>query len=155
MNTPSAFDPNLFLQATTTEASERRIPLPPGNYTAIIEKLVPEPWRSKDGTKTGYKFNATLMIALPPQVAEDCKYTEPFCRLVDSIMLDMTPANTLDYAPGKNRALRMYREATDMNTAGALFSPGMLVGKSVLVSIQHKIWDNAPIEEIVGIGKVS
>ena len=56
---------------------------------------------------------------------------------------------TLDTAPGKNRRLRIYREACDMNKAGDVFSPRKLQGQLIKVKIGWKTLEDKTIVEEV------
>jgi hypothetical protein len=71
--------------------------------------------------------------------------------LKDSLMLDLTANGTIDNAPGKNRRLRAYREATDMNKPGDVFSARKMEGRIVKVKITHDIWEGQPIEKVSGV----
>jgi hypothetical protein len=57
----------------------------------------------------------------------------------------------LDTSPGKNSRLRKYREATGTNRPGEKFGPRSLQGKVVVIRIGHEIWNDAPIEKILGV----
>lgn len=141
----SQFDPNAFLDATTTDASVRLPPLPIGDYRATIDELKGNTWQSKDGLKSGSKFDVTLKIDPLSGPARDAKDAEgkpldwpPSLTVSDSIMLEVTDSGAIDYGVGKNGRLRMYRDATGLNVAGASFSPRQLVGRQILVNISHR-----------------
>ena len=44
------FDPNMFLEITVDQPFEDRIPLPVGEYTAMVGQITARSWQSKDGT---------------------------------------------------------------------------------------------------------
>ena len=71
----------------------------------------------------------------------------------DSFFLDLTSSGTIDNGPGKNRGLRNYREACDLNKPGDSFSARMMTGKIVKVKVTHEIWNEAPIERISGVAR--
>ena len=53
----SQFDPNAFLQATFEESnSTESIPIPVGEYPALVDKVDIVAWASRDGTKNGLKL---------------------------------------------------------------------------------------------------
>lgn len=135
----SQFDASTFLDATTTEASVKRPPIPVGDYTAVIGDLTTREWVSpKDATKSGIAIDVPLTIDLPQDVAESVGLHEPTLLVKDSIMLDLTPTGQLDLSPGKNGKLRKYREATNNNQAGKPFNIRMLGGQVVTVKISHR-----------------
>lgn len=150
MNAPiSAFDPTAFLDATTTQASEKRPPLPiDKTYTAIIKELKPRAWQGKsDPTKSGMAFDVTFTVEVP-QDLQDALKLGPEIPMFDSMMLDLTEQGAIDWAPGKNRRLRMYREATGQNVAGQPFAPRMLQGQVVTLVLEHEIYENEPRERV-------
>ena len=143
------FDPNAFLDATTTDASVRLPPLPVGDYRATIDELKGNTWTAKDGSKSGSKFDVTLKVdplSGPANGAKD-KEGRPIdwpesVTVSDSIMLEVTDSGAIDYGVGKNGRLRMYRDATGLNVAGQPFSPRQLVGRQILVNITHREYQN-------------
>lgn len=154
------FDPNAYLDATTTSASERRNPVPPGDYVSTIQNLEATRWQSKDKydertgeLKSGPKFNITHSIDLPESVQEVCGIKQLI--ITDGIMLDTTPEGQLDYSRGRNTRLRMYREATGLNRDGEPFSPRMLVGRMIKVKITHDLWQGNVQERIGAIAALA
>jgi RNase P protein component len=163
MSQDSAFDPNTFLTMPITETNERRIPLPVENpvdtqglYTAVIGEVT-----MKSGTSTGkdgaprawLSAVVPLKLQIPQQLQDALKY-QPEFTLADRPFIDLTPQNTIDNAPGRNRKQRQYREATLQNVAGQPWSWVMIGSKVVKVKLAHKILeDGAIIEEISGIFK--
>src|SRR6267378_449363 len=112
--TTSQFDPSLFLDATITEPSIKRPPLPAGkDYVGTIGEPKPRNWTGKqDPSKSGVAIDYTIEIDLNAYPNEKAllggldKVT-----LQDSIMLDTTSSGSIDNAPGKNGKLRKVREA--------------------------------------------
>lgn len=155
------FDPNSFISQTTTEASEKRPPVPAQDYAATITELKADVWRSKDkideatgDLKSGPLFIITLTLDLPESVKEQCKIKT--LVLTDRLMLDVVPGGSaLDFSIGRNNRLRLYREATDLNKAGEPFSPGMLVGKLIKVRVTHDVYNGAVQEKAGAILKLS
>jgi hypothetical protein len=149
----SAFDPATFLDATLTEPTEKRNPLPIGDYNAIINDVTARAWTGKkDPTKSGIAWDLVLIIDVPADVQTETELSSTL-QMKDSIMLDLTPGGTIDGAKGKNRRLRAYREAVDLNKVGDSFSARSLIGKMIKVKIAHEIWEGNPVEQITGVIK--
>ncbi len=151
----SIFDPNALLDTTLDEPTLKRPPLPIGDYPAIIGEVVAIQWTSRDGSKTGYKWNVPLDVQITPDVQQALGIDQSFVRITHGVMLDMTAAGALDNSVGKNRGLRQYREALDLNKPGDTFSARKMVGQMVLVRISHVEYNGEPTEEIKGVAKVS
>jgi hypothetical protein len=135
----SNFDVSNFLDATTTQESVRRPPIPVGDYKGIIGDLTVEDWvSSKDPTKSGKKFVVPIELDLPGDVVESIGLSSPLLKVQDSIMLELNSSGAIDYSPGKNSKLRRYREATGNNQSGKPFSPRSLSGHVVTVRISHR-----------------
>lgn len=155
------FDPNSFISQETTDASEKRPPVPAQDYVATITELKADRWQSKDkidevtgDLKSGPLFIFTLTLDLPEAVKEQCKIKQ--LVLSDRVMLEVVPGGgALDYGVGKNNRLRQYREAANLNQAGEPFSPGMLVGKLVKVRLTHEVYQGVIQERPGVIGKVA
>lgn len=136
---PSLFTPETFLDATTTEESVKRPPMPAGrDLTSTLKNVKARSWQGKqDPTKSGiavdvqHEFDLTAYPDVRQIVGLD-KVT-----INDSIMLDLTEAGAIDYSPGKNGRLRQYRDATGTNVAGQPFSIRMLEGRVVRARIKH------------------
>jgi hypothetical protein len=148
----SSFNPDTFLDATLTEPSEKRPPLPVGDYTAVLGDVTARAWQGKqDPSKSGIAWDIPLTIDVPAEIQVELKMDTSTLQLKDSIMLDLTANGTIDNSPGKNRRLRAYREATDMNKPGDVFSARKMSGKIVKVKISHDMWEGQPIEKVSGV----
>lgn len=150
----SNFDPETFLHATTTEASTRRPPIPAGlDFVGTIGEVKAEAWQSRDGTKSGMKFNIPLRLDLTsnPEVMKACGTDA--VTLTDSVMLDLTSGGTIDYSPGKNSKLRRYRDALDLNKAGEPFSPAMFQGRLIRAKIKHDLYEGEVYDKIDSVAK--
>lgn len=154
------FDPSEYLDASTTSASERRQPIPAGEYTATISNLEVKQWESKTkidpqtgAPLSGIRFDITLAIDLPSSIAEASGLSTPVLTLTDGVMIDRTADGAINYAPGRNGRLRQYRDATGLNTAGQPFSPRMLVGRLVKARITHEEYNGNIMERIGGVAK--
>lgn len=147
----SMFDPAIFLDATITEPSIKRPPLPAGAvFTATIGDVKPRTWQGKeDKTKSGVVVDVPLKIdcstiggGMPPEIT-----------LTDGIMLDINDAGAIDNAPGKNAKLRRYRESLDMNKSGDVFSFRMMTGRMIKVKIKHRMYEGETYDEVDSVAK--
>ncbi len=144
------FDPTLFLEVTVDSPFEDRIPLPIGEYTAMIGQIAARSWQSRDGTKSGVAWDIPLVIDVPAEVQRTCN-CGPTLKITDSAMLDINESgNGFDMGPGKNRVLKDYREATDTNRPGDKFGAKVLEGKVIKVKIGHDVWEGKLREKIAG-----
>lgn len=150
----SMFDPNTFLDATLDTPTEKRPPLPVGDYTAIVGEVKARAWQGKkDPSKSGIAWDIPLALEIPAEVQQDLGLNQSNLTITDSIMLDLTDGGTLDNTPGKNRRLRMYREAVDMNKAGDVFSARKMQGCVVKVKLSHEMYEDSIIERVGGVVK--
>lgn len=132
------FDANAFLDMQVTETNDTKvIPVPVGEYTALISKIEVRPWQSKkDPSKSGLSLDVTCEIddqAVKEFLGRD-KITVRY-----SPMLDINDAGMLDMGKGKNIGLGRLREATDLNVPGQPFSFNMLMGRVLKVAVTHRI----------------
>lgn len=153
----SIFSPETFLDATTTEVSVKRPPLPAGReFQSTIKGIKSRTWTGKqDPTKGGIVVDVTHEIDLAsyPDVQKLLGGLEKV-TIVDGIMLDLTEGGSIDYSPGKNGKLRRYREATNLNAAGQPFSVRMLDGRVVLAKIKHEPYEGDVFDKIETVAKV-
>lgn len=152
----SNFDPALFLDATISEPSVRRPPLPAGReIIGVIGEVKSRSWRGReDPTKSGISIDVPVKLDLTPHpdlIQLLGGITE--LTLTDGIMLDTTPQGGIDMAPGKNPKIRRYREALDMNKPGDVWSPRMMQGRMIKVKIGHRIVDRETYDQIEGVVK--
>lgn len=150
----SMFNPDTFLDATIEAPTEKRPPLPAGDYTAVIGEVKSRAWQGKkDPTKSGIAWDIPLTLEIPADVQTQLGLTQPTITLTDSIMLDLTEAGTIDNSPGKNRGLRNYREALDMNKAGDVFSARKMTGQAVRVKVKHELYEDQIMERVGGVAR--
>jgi len=150
----SMFDPSTFLDATIEAPTEKRPPLPAGDYTAIIGEVKSRAWQGKkDPTKSGIAWDVPLTLEIPADVQTQLGLTQPTITLTDSIMLDLTEGGTIDNSPGKNRGLRNYREALDMNKAGDVFSARKMTGQAIRVKVKHELYEDQIMERVGGVAR--
>jgi len=150
----SMFNPDTFLDATIEAPTEKRPPLPAGDYTAVIGEVKSRAWQGKkDPTKSGIAWDIPLTLEIPADVQTQLGLQQPTITLTDSIMLDLTDAGTIDNSPGKNRGLRNYREALDMNKAGDVFSARKMTGQAVRVKVKHELYEDQIMERVGGVAR--
>lgn len=143
----SQFDPNLFLEATLTEPTEKRPPLPEGDYTAQIGTITARTWQGrKDPSKSGIAWDIPLTLTIPDELQAQGSPKE--IRIVDGMMLDITAEGMIDNGRGKNGRLRMYREATKLNGKGDTFSAKRMEGTFVLVKVKHELYEGNIYEKV-------
>lgn len=148
MTNPSLFAPETFLDAVTTEESVKRPPMPAGReFISTLKNVKARTWQGKqDPTRSGIAVDVQHEFDLSghPDVKAIVGGLDKVV-VSDSIMLDLTESGAIDYSPGKNGKLRLYREATGLNVAGQPFSPRMLEGRQVRTRIKH-----VPSEKVQG-----
>jgi hypothetical protein len=148
-NQGSIFSPESFLDATTTEESIKRPPLPAGrDFISSIVEVKSRTWvGKKDPTKGGIVVDVKHEFDLSayPDVKTALGGIEKVV-ITDGIMLDLTEGGSIDYAPGKNGKLRLYREALGLNVAGQGFSIRMFQGRQVRAKIKHVPSETVPGE---------
>lgn len=130
----SAFDPDLFMNTTTTDANDTNFaPVPVGEYQASIKEV--------KAATAGDKpvLNVTWAID-SDEVREETGLASPTVR--QTIWLDLTEQGGLDNGKGKNVGLGKLREALGQNTPGKPWSPGLLVGQVAMVQIGHRSGKN-------------
>jgi len=154
----SAFDLNSFLDATITEALEKRPPIPVGDYVGVLSEPVIRPWVSqKDATKSGIAADYMIEVDVPADVKESLGLDSSTIKVKYGIMLDTNATGGIDTAKGKNGGLRKFREALDMNQPGVPFNLRMVAGRPVRVKIGHREYPEGSgdlFEEVVGLAKV-
>lgn len=156
----SSFNPETFLDASVSEPTEKRKPLPTENpedpnglYTAlIVEVKAPTQFAGKqDASKTYTKSDVHIDVFVPPSVQHSEKLPEKL-RFVPSMFIDLTEdGRGLDNSPGKNRDIRNYREALDLNKPGDTFSFRKMFGQPLKVKIAHEIYEGELRDKIGGV----
>ena len=146
------FDPQSFLDAQMETPLEKRPPLPEGDYTAMIGEIKSRAWQGKaDPSKSGIAWDIALVVQIPMDLQDSLG--RPELTITDSTFIDITESGMIDSGPGKNRKLRAYREALDMNKVGDVFSARKMTGGIVKVKVKHDIYEGEPQERISGVAK--
>jgi hypothetical protein len=152
----STFDPTSFLDATITEASVKRPPLPAGmDFVGVIGEVKSRAWQGKkDPTQSGIAINVQIEIDLSQNASVQKAMGDlPSITLTDSIMLDLTDSGMINLAPGKNGKLRRYRDALDMNKAGEAFSFRAMSGRLIRVKIKHEAYEGDIYDKVDSVAK--
>ena len=110
----TTFDPASLFDSTTTEVNDTKIlPIPEGEYLAVIESAEVKTWASRDGLSSGLRLDVTWLI--DDEAAKTATGRDKL-TVRQGVMLDLNEAgNGLDMGKGKNVALGRLREATDLN----------------------------------------
>ena len=152
----SQFDPQTFLDATITEPSVKRPPLPAGrDFVGIIGEVKARAWQGKkDPTQSGIAMDVPVEFDLSayPDVQKALGGISKV-TLNDSIMLDLTENGAIDNSPGKNGKLRRYREALNMNKPGDTFSFRAMQGRPVLAKVKHRPYEGDLYDEIDSVAR--
>lgn len=137
-----SFDADSFLAAAISGSnSTALLPCPVGEYQAIISKIQPRQWQSKDGTMSGIALDVFWLIE-DAGAKQACGRDEIVVK--QGLMLDTGPHGGLDMSEGKNVVLGRLREAVGKNAPGEPFSFAMLPGLMAKVSVQHRADKNDP-----------
>ena len=144
----------MFLDASISEPTVKRPPLPVGDYLGVIGEVTARAWiGKKDPSKSGIAWDIPLTVEIPAEIQSQLGLTQGTLKMKDSLMLDITPNGALDNAPGCNGGLRRYREACDLNKPGDSFSARQMTGKVVKVKITHELYLDEPVDRISGVTK--
>lgn len=153
------FDVNAFLDDSTDQQAQARPPIDAREYISTIRDIEFKEWQSKEkiNPRTGELYegvncNIAHTLDVPADIAEKCGLETPTLQLIHRVSVDRK-GNALDWSRGKNNGLRAYRDATDLNVAGQTFNPRMLIGRTVRVRVGHEIFNDRPVEKIVGVAR--
>ena len=147
------FNPDQFLDMQIEGQNDTKIiPVPAGEYTAMIEEVKVRQWQSKaDPLKSGLTLDVQWSI-------DDASVKELLGRdkvtVKQGIMLDLTDAGGLDMGKGRNIGLGRLREALDLNQPGRPFSFTMLTGRVGRVSVSHRIADDNIFAEVKQVARM-
>ena len=147
------FNPDQFLDMQIEGQNDTKIiPVPAGEYTAMIEEVKVRQWQSKaDPLKSGLTLDVQWLI-------DDASVKELLGRdkvtVKQGIMLDLTDAGGLDMGQGRNIGLGRLREALDLNQPGRPFSFTMLTGRVAKVNVSHRIADDNIFAEVKQVARI-
>jgi hypothetical protein len=147
------FNPDQFLDMQVTESNDTKvIPVPVGEYTAVIGEVKCRQWQSKaDPSKSGLALDLIWEIddnAVKELLGRDKVTVKQGC------MLDITESGGLDMGKGRNVGLGRLREATGLNTPGQPFSFSMLNGRLGKISVSHRIDGDTIFAEVKQVAKL-
>lgn len=146
------FDPNQFLETTTTEANDTKvIPVPVGEYIATVKEVKARQWTSKDQTKTGVTLDVIWDIDSAP-VRELLGRDTVTCQ--QGVMLDVTDSGSLDLGKGRNVGLGRLREALNLNTPGQPFSFQMLPSRVAKIRVEHDVVGEDIYARVKAVAKI-
>lgn len=139
----SVFNPDTFLNTTTTDANETTYtPVPEGEWTAVIKEIKPR----------AAKESAILDVVwgVDDQAVIDATgMKNPIVR--QTVFLDLTEQGGLDKGKGKNVQLGKLREAVGQNQNGKPWQPGMLIGQVAKIKVGHRMYEGEPQAEVKGV----
>jgi len=152
----TTFDPASLFEQTTTEVNDTKIiPIPEGEYLAVIEKAETATWQSRDGTKSGIRLDVHYLI--DDEAAKAATGREKL-SVRQGIMLDLTEdGRGLDMGKGKNVGLGRLREATGLNVPGQPFAMAMIPGRLVKIKVTQRAGDDPETvyNDVKGVAKAS
>lgn len=136
------FNEQDFLNGTIDGALDtKRIPIPQGEYTALIKDVKPRVnvQGKKDPTKSYNFLDYSLSVVLTPEAQAIMETVEVEAKRNHSIIIELDETGTrLASGKGKNVDLGRFREAIGQNEDGKPWNPRMPVGKMVKVLITHR-----------------
>ena len=147
------FNPDQFLDMQVTESNDTKvIPVPVGEYIAVISEVKCRQWQSKkDPSVSGLALDLIWDIddsAVKELLGRDKVTVKQGC------MLDITDSGGLAMGKGRNVGLGRLREATGLNTPGQPFSFSMLNGRLAKVSVSHRIDGEQIFSEVKQVAKL-
>ena len=143
----SSFNPETFLFTETTNSFETEaIPVPVGEWSAIIKSIKPRALSDGRGVLDVY------WIVLDEEVKAELDMAEPMVR--QSIWLDLDDNGNLADGKNKNVQLGQLRDAVSQNRKGQPWAPGMLINQMAKVKVSHSIdkRDNKTVQaDVTGV----
>ena len=132
------FDPEAFLGTNTdAELDTRTIPIPDGEYTAIVDKV--------QARLAGDKPVLEVIWSIDDADGSVLKATGRDKNTVrQTIWLDVNDNGALATGAGKNVGLGRIRSALNQNTAGQPWNPNMMVGQPAKVQVGQRPDKNDP-----------
>ena len=150
----SVFNPETFLDQQFTEAnSTQMVPVPVGEYTAVIKDVKARQWQSKkDPSVAGLTLDVTWDID-SPEVRE--LLGRDTVTVKQGIMLDLTDTGSLDMGKGRNVGLGRLREALDLNKPGEPFAFSMLPVRVAQITVSHRIDGDNIYTDVKGVARMA
>ena len=142
----SVFDPNTFMNTSTTDAMETTYtPVPEGEWTGVIKEIKPR------AAKEAAMLDVVWGID-DDQVVAAIGMKSPIVR--QTVFLDLTETGGLDKGKGKNVQLGKLREAVGQNQNGKPWQPGMLIGQVAKIKVAHRMYEGEPQADVKGVTKL-
>jgi len=149
----SMFNPDQFLETTVTEAnSTEAVPVPVGEYIAVVSEVKCRSWTKKDDPSQG-GLALDIQWEIDDQAVKDL-LGRPKVTVKQGVMLDLTDAGQLDLGKGRNVGLGRLREALNLNTPGQPFSFTMLTGRVAKVKVEHRINGEQIFSEVKQVARM-
>lgn len=130
------FNVDTFLDYTTTDSNDTVfVPVPIGEYTAVISEVKARQFAKKDDPSiTFVALDVTWEIDDQPvkELLGRDKVT-----VKQSVFLDISASGGLDMGKGKNVGLGRLRDAVNLNGPGQPFAPSMLNGRIAKITVTH------------------
>lgn len=151
----TTFDETAFLNSTVDASFDtRRAPIPVGRYVGVIKdiKARANVQGRKDPTKSYNFLDYVITINLTDEARSEMGTEAATLDRDYSLILDLTPAGTLDMSKGKNIGLGILREAVGQNVAGKSWNVRDPVGQMINVDISHRMTpDGDPVDFIKSV----
>lgn len=147
------FDANSFLNMSIDAPNSTvYVPVPEGEYTAVVEKVSARTWVGKaDPTQSGVVLD--LLWSIDNQEVKDL-LQRPNVQVKQGVMLEMDSNGGIASGPGKNVELGKLREAFGLNTPGEPFAPAMLAGRMGKVLVKHRTDKDQVFAEVKAVAKL-
>lgn len=152
------FDPDEFMQATMDQPLTDRPLLPTGDYVGVIGTVKAQSGKQKkDPDKDWHALNVPIEIDTSQKPGLRELLGQDRILLFDFVGLDIIEGNDgkprLDSEKGKNRQLKRYLDALDMNSKG--FTPMQLQGRMISVRVGRDEYEGRHRESVEAVGKVA
>lgn len=145
------FNAEQFLDMRIDEGNSTEvIPVPVGEYTAVIKEVKVKTWAKRDDPSiTGVTLDVVWVLD-SPEVAALLARKEVTVK--QGVMLDLTESGSLDMGKGRNVSLGRLREAVGKNGPGFAFSqlPGLLAK----VAVTHRVDGDRIFPEVRSVAKL-
>ena len=148
------FSPEQFLDMQTTEANDTKlIPVPVGEYVAVIDEVKARSWKKKDDPSVG-GLALDIVWAIDDEGVKSLLGRDKV-TVKQGIMLDLTESGGLDMGKGKNVNLGKLREATGLNVPGQPFAASMLGGRLAKIRVEHRVDGETIYSDVKAVTKLA
>lgn len=148
------FSPEQFLDMQTTEANDTKlVPVPVGEYVAVIDEVKARSWKKKDDPSVG-GLALDIVWAIDDEGVKSLLGRDKV-TVKQGIMLDLTESGGLDMGKGKNVNLGKLREATGLNVPGQPFAASMLGGRLAKIRVEHRVDGDTIYSDVKAVTKLA